>query len=723
LLWGLAISFIVFAIVAGVTLGLLFTISRNSPDISALEKFEPGETTRIYASNGEVIAELYDENRTWIPLKKIPGHLIDAFIAIEDTGFYEHNGISIRGILRALWSNIRQKTLDQGASTITQQLARNLFLSQERSLKRKVAEIMISLEIERKFTKDEILEMYLNQIFLGGGAFGVEAASLTYFGKPVSDINPGESAILAGLPQAPSVYSPFVDIEACKERQTTVLRRMEELGMITPEDADRYIKEPIKIQPYEEMGFKGFRVPYFSTYCLQELVDRYGSEVVYRSGFDVYTTVDITLQEYAEEAVKKGLDLAEAEYAYCDEGAMVCIENKTGFIRTMVGGYNYTEENQFNRAWQAMRQPGSAFKIFVFTAAIDNGFSPDAVYSDEPVTFTNEDGIPYSPQNSDRKFMGSMTLKDALKLSRNVIAVKLMDELGVENVMEYARAMGIRQEMKPYLSLALGSTDVTVLEMTEVASVLGNMGERITPTTIKKIVDSDGNVIEDNSNRQGVRVIPPTTAYIITDMLKAVIDSGTGGNAYTGFPAAGKTGTTDEYRDAWFVGYTPLYAVAVWVGNDDYSSMERVYGGDYPAIIWGDFMKKAHEGMEVPDFSLPEGEYVEVRICAESGLLAGPQCPETMVKTFAKGSEPVTTCELLHSPTPGSVKVEDDNTETTGDEGDNTGTSEIEGDNTGTSEVEGDNTDTTEVEGDNTETIEVEGVVVEPTESDNTETK
>ena len=651
-LWTLGIGFIIFALVAGLGLGVVFTISRNAPDISALEKFEPGETTRIYASNGEVIAELYDENRIWIPLKKIPSHLTDAFIAIEDTGFYEHRGISIKGILRAIWSNIRQKTLDQGASTITQQLARNLFLSQDRTIKRKVSEILISLEIERKFSKDEILEMYLNQIFLGGGAFGVEAASRTYFGKHVSDINIGEAAILAGLPQAPSVYSPFVDPEACKERQTIVLRRMEELGLISSEDADYYINEPINVKPYQEMGFKGFRVPYFSTYCLKELVDKYGSEVIYRSGFEVYTTVDLELQTYGQEAVQRGIDQGIAEYAYCDQGALVCIENKTGFIRAMVGGYNYTEENQFNRAWQAMRQPGSAFKIFVYTAAVNNGFTPDSVFKDEPMTFVNEDGISYSPQNCDRKFMGSMTMKDALKLSRNVIAVNITDKIGVENVIEYARAMGIKQEMKPYLSLALGSTDVTVLEMAEVVSVLGNMGERIEPTCIKKIIDSDGNVIEDNSQPKKVRVLPAVTAYIMTDMLKEVIDSGTGWNAYIERPAAGKTGTTDEYRDAWFVGYTPQYSTVVWIGNDDYTPMERVYGGDYPAIIWGDFMKKAHENLEVKDFELPEGEYVELTVCNESGLLAGPNCPHKSTRLFSKGSEPQETCNLSHAPTP-----------------------------------------------------------------------
>lgn len=646
-MWLFSIIFLLLAVVVGVGAGVIFTISRNMPDVSALEKFEPGETTRIYSSNGEIIAELYDENRIWIPLEKMPDNLKEAFLAIEDTQFYEHHGISIRGILRALYSNLRQKTMDQGASTITQQLARNLFLSQERSLKRKIAEILISLEIEKKFTKNEILEMYLNQIFLGSGSFGVEAAARTYFGKPVSDLNLGEAAVIAGLPQAPSIYSPFVDMEACKERQTTVLNRMKDLGLITKEEADHYIEEPIMVKSYQELGFKGFRFPYFSTYCLRELVDLFGSEAVYRGGFKVYSTLDINLQSYGQEAVKKGVDLGISEYADCEEGALVCIENKTGFIRTMVGGYEYTEENQFNRAWQAMRQPGSAFKIFVYTAAINSGISPYAVYIDEPVTFTNTDGISYSPKNSDGRFMGSMTLTDALKLSRNVIAVKLMDELGPDTVIQYAKAMGIKQEMDPYLSLALGGTDVTVLEMAQVASVLGNMGNRLEPTTVKKVLDSDGNVILDNDNRKTVKVIPATTAYTVTKMLEEVINSGTGGNAYIGIPAAGKTGTTDEYRDAWFVGYTPLYSAAVWVGKDDSTPMDRVYGGDYPAIIWGDFMKKTHEGIEVPDFKIPEGDYVELSICSETGLLAGPNCSTTNI-VFEKGTEPKTTCTLLH---------------------------------------------------------------------------
>jgi penicillin-binding protein 1A len=633
-------------LVLGTAAGIIYSCYRSLPDISALEKFQPGETTRIYASNGELVAELYEENRTWVPLKKMPKDLVNAFLSIEDDKFYSHHGISIKGILRALWANLREKGMSQGASTITQQLARNLFLSQEQSYGRKISEMLLSIQIEKKFSKDEILELYLNQIFLGSGSFGVEAAARTYFGKSVTDVDLGQSAVLAGLPQAPSVFSPFVDIKACKERQTLVLNRMKELSMIAPEEAKKYIEKPVKTTGPRELGFKGFRMPYFSTYCLHELVAKYGSDVVYRGGLKVYSTLDIPLQEYAQTALRKGIDLGIQEYAYCSEGALVCVENKTGFIRVMAGGYDYNQKNQFNRAWQAKRQPGSSFKIFVYTAAVNSGISPDTVFSDSPTTFTSPEGEAYTPQNSDGRFMGSMRMRDALRLSRNVISVKILEQVGIDNVIKYAHTMGIQSELKPYLSLALGSAEVTVLEMSSAVSILGNMGTKFEATTIKKITDSDGNIVEDNSNRKGIKILPAETAYNVTDMLRGVIESGTGANAYIGRPAAGKTGTTSDYRDAWFVGYTPDYSTAVWIGNDDFSPMERVYGGDYPAMIWSDFMKKAHEKLPVAEFDLPKGDYVEAEICPESGLIVSSKCPSSAKRRFEKGTEPKKSCEL-----------------------------------------------------------------------------
>ena len=640
------IFLLISLMILGTAAGIIYSCYKTLPDISALEKFQPGETTRIYASNGELVAELYEENRTWVPLKKMPKDLVNAFLAIEDDKFYSHHGISIKGIIRAIVANLREKGMSQGASTITQQLARNLFLSQEQSYGRKISEVLLSIQIEKKFSKDEILELYLNQIFLGSGSFGVEAAARTYFGKSVTDMDLGQAAVLAGLPQAPSVYSPFVDIRACKERQTLVLNRMKELSMIAPEEAKKYIDRPVKTTGPRELGFKGFRMPYFSTYCLHELVKKYGSDVVYRGGLRVYSTLDIPLQEYAQTALKKGIDLGKQEYAYCSEGALVCVENKTGFIRVMVGGYDYNQKNQFNRAWQAKRQPGSSFKIFVYTAAVNSGISPDTVFSDSPTTFTSPQGEAYTPQNSDGRFMGSMRMRDALRLSRNVISVKILEQVGIDNVIKYAHTMGIHGELKPYLSLALGSAEVTVIEMASALSILGNMGTKIEPTTIKKITDSDGNIIEDNSNRKGIKILPAETAYNVTDMLRGVIESGTGANAYIGRPAAGKTGTTSDYRDAWFVGYTPDFSTAVWIGNDDFSPMERVYGGDYPAMIWSDFMKKAEEKLPVAEFELPKGDYVEVEICPESGLLVSSKCPSSVKRRFEKGTEPQKTCEL-----------------------------------------------------------------------------
>lgn len=347
--------------ITGLSMGVVYSCARELPDIDALLKYKPVETSRIYSKEGILIAELYEENRTWVPLKFMPKNLINAIVAIEDDKFFTHPGISFRGIGRALWENVAGKEVSQGGSTITMQLARNLFLSREKTYYRKLIEILISLQIERQLSKDEILELYLNQIPLGSGAYGVEAASQMYFGKPVSKLTLNESALLAGLPQAPSLYSPFVDIKAAKDRRNLVLKRMRELRMISKEEAKKSMASPVKVIDYKPIGFKGFRIPYFSTYCLRELVKKYGSEKIYRGGLNIYSTADFKLQKSAEECVKWGVESGISGGAYCDQSALVCIENKTGFIRAMAGGYKYSQKDQFNRAWQARRQPGSSF--------------------------------------------------------------------------------------------------------------------------------------------------------------------------------------------------------------------------------------------------------------------------------------------------------------------------------------------------------------------------
>ena len=650
--------------VAGVMMGVLATYSKQLPDVNTLLKYKPIETTRIYSSDGTLIAELYEENRTWVPLEVMPEHLIDAILSIEDDKFWDHPGVSIKGMGRALWANIEGKEIQQGGSTITMQLARNLFLSSERSYKRKITEILLAIEIERHFTKEEILELYLNQIPLGSGTFGVEAASQIYFGKSVADITLNEAAVLAGLPQAPSLYSPYVDIEAAKKRRNLVLQRMMELGKISAVKAKSNMAMPVEVIDYQPIGFKGFRAPYFSTYCLRELVGKYGSKEIYRGGLSIYSTLDLELQEYGEECIKWGVDRGIAEYAYCDQGAMVCIENNKGYIRAMVGGYDYKQDDQFNRAWQAKRQPGSSFKIIVYTAAVDNGFTPNTICQDTPVVYKLPGSEPYKPMNSDHKFYGPIPLRDAVRFSRNVVAVKTMVRIGIDTVIDYAHRMGIEEELPPVLSLALGAATVSPLEMATVASVLPSKGMKYEPTTIKKIFDSEGNIIEDNTYPRGKQIVAVDTAYSMIEMLKGVISSGTGTNAYIGRPAGGKTGTTSDFKDAWFVGFTPHYSLSVWIGRDDNKSMNHVFGGDYPAMTWARFMKKAHENIPVDDFSFSTENMIEVKICPVSGLLAGRSCPG-VVHLFEPGTEPQTECTLTHRQT--SNKYLDELTEDSDD--------------------------------------------------------
>ncbi len=632
---------------AGIATGIVITCSKGLPNVNSLLAYKPVETTRMYASDGDLIAELYEENRTWVPLSVIPENLIKAVMAIEDDQFFTHSGISFKGLGRALFANLEGNEISQGGSTITMQLAKNLFLSSEQTYKRKVKQMLLSLEIERHFTKEEIIELYLNQIPFGSGAFGVEAASEIYFGKSVSKLNLKEAALLAGLPQAPSLYSPYVNMEAARNRRNLVLLRMKELGYITTLEAKEAMASPVSVIDYKPIGFKGFKSPYFSTYCLHELVKKYGSEKIYRGGLRVYSTLDSKLQNYGQDCVRWGVDCGISGYAYCDQGALVCIENKTGYIRAMVGGYEYKQNDQFNRAWQAKRQPGSSFKIFVYTAALERGYTPDSTCYDSPVTFTTPGGESYSPMNSDHKFYGAISLRDAIRWSRNVVAVKTIDDVGIDTVINYAHKMGIKEKLPPVLSLALGSATVSPLEMASAVSVIPDMGIKIEPTTIIKIVDSDGNIIEDNSRPRGEEILSIDTAFNMAQMLKGAVESGTGTNARIDRPAAGKTGTTSDFKDAWFVGFTPDYTASVWVGRDDNQSMNHVYGGDYPAMIWSRFMLYAHRGLKVRDFEFPSGKFVKVKICSISGLLPGRNCPEAD-HMFEPGTEPSITCTMTH---------------------------------------------------------------------------
>jgi penicillin-binding protein 1A len=620
-LWALlALAFLLLLFAVGIVAGIVYAYARHLPDISKMADFQPFRTTRVYARDGSLLASLYTENRIWVPIAKIPPLVRNAFVATEDRNFYSHHGVDFYGIARAALADYRHEEL-QGASTITQQLARALFLSNKVSLGRKVQEALLAMKIERYYTKEEILERYLNLIYFGAGAYGIEAASHTYFGKDIGRLSLAQAAMLAGLPAAPSDYSPYVNLRHAKERQDHVLRRMESAGYITAAQRREAYGAPLELIGERPGGLLSYRYPYFTTYVDHVLDETFGAKAVLGGGLEVDTTIDPRLQDVAQEAVRWGVGRAVSEGIGARQAALVAIRPATGEIVAMVGGTGFTLDNQFNRAWQAMRQPGSSFKAFVYTAAVDSGMSPGAIVEDSPVSYPNGDGTWWSPSDDDGRFFGAMTLRSALAQSRNVVAVKLADRLGIDRVISYAHRMGITAPLEPNLSLALGSAVVSPLDMASGYSTLADEGVHVEPTVIRLVTDAYGATILDNRSPQETEVVSAATAGVMTSMLESVINEGTGyPNAQIGRPAAGKTGTTSDYRDAWFVGYTPDLVAAVWLGNDDYTRMNESYGGNIPARTWARFMRAALAKVPKHDFS---GYAAESRGVASSSAAAG----------------------------------------------------------------------------------------------------
>ncbi len=626
----------------GIVAGIVASYSRNLPDINRMADYQPSRSTRVFARNGQQLANLYTENRIWVPIAQIPVPVRNAFIATEDQHFYQHHGVDPGGILRAAVADWRHERF-QGASTITQQLARRLFLSDEVSYARKIQEILLAIEIERYYTKDEILERYLNIIYFGSGAYGVQAAAHTYFGTDVGHLSIGQAAMLAGMPAAPSDYSPFVSIGHAKERQSHVLERMVASGFITQEQAEAERARPLGLIAERSQGLQSYRYPYFTTYVTHLLESQFGTQATFEGGLQVYTTLDPRMQQLGEEAVNWGITQAKSEGIGARQAALVAIRPSTGEILTMVGGAGgFSLSNQFNRAWQARRQPGSSFKAYVYTAAIDSGMPPTATVDDSPISYPMGDGTRWAPQDDDHSYLGPITLRYALAQSRNVVAVKLAEQLGVDRVIEYARRMGVKSPLEANLSLALGTSGISPLDQAAGYATLANAGIHIDPSPIRIVRDSYGSPVLDNSYPQQTEVVSAGTAYIVTSMLTSVINEGTGyPNAQIGRPAAGKTGTTSDYRDAWFVGFTPDLVTAVWIGNDDYHRMNESYGGNIPARIWARFMKAALAKTPKHDFVLPSQEVRRVTLC-DSGK------PEV----FLTATAPARTCGDGATPSP-----------------------------------------------------------------------
>ena len=624
-------SFSLFLLILSFVLSFAFLISLSSQKMGEIvqsSNFVSPVTSKVYDINGKLITEYFQENRTPISLSEIPPSLINAIIAIEDSNFYEHHGISFRGILRAMFENVKESGRifqGQGGSTITQQLAVNTFLTREETLSRKIKDALLALQIERTFTKDEILEMYLNVIYFGHGAYGIVSAANMYFDKPVSDLSLAESALIAGIPRRPYFYSPFINLEAALKRKNVILKRMSDLGYITEEEYFRTREEEITLNHNQDSVEIA---PHFSSYIRTMLLDKYGVNMVFKGGLKIYTTLDLDMQKKAKEAfLKSGR-----------EGAIIAIEPNTGYIKAMVGGKNY-EESEFNRATQAYRQPGSAFKPFVYLTAIEKGISPSLIIDDSPVVYENG----WAPTNYEDEFRGPVTLREAFEDSINVVGVKLLERVGVRDVIRDAQKAGIKSTLRPDLSLALGTSEVTALEMASAYATIANMGTYVEPTAIIKVEDYNGKILEQN---QIVRkeVFSADVCYTMIKLMEGVLIRGTATNAKLGRPAAGKTGTTDEFTDAWFVGFTPEIVCAVYIGNDDRKPIgNRMTGAVAAAPIWRDFMVSALQDKPVSDFSAPDN-VTEMQVCAKTGLLPGSKCAKTVPVTFISGTEPVQIC-------------------------------------------------------------------------------
>jgi len=598
-------------VVAGVGFGVLaiasVVVAKNLPNVDTISTYIPAETTKIYSNNDIVLAELHlEENREVIPLENISPFIKQAVLATEDTDFYQHHGINIKGMFRAALKNAVTLSFSEGASTLTQQLARNLFLTKKKKISRKIAEIILALQIERKYTKNEILEMYLNQVYWGHNAYGIESAAQLYFGKHARDLNLAESAMIIGLLKGPELYSPFRNYSYAKQRQRTVLNRMAKLKVITQQQANNAFIEDLQLA--QRKNFR-YRAPYFTSYIVNHLYSTYGEEATLTSGMQVYTTLDYELQMLAEEVVKTyvsksrkpyyGTNRAEENYNF-SQAALMAVDPTTGYIKVLQGGADY-KENQYNRCTQARRQPGSTFKPFVYIAALEKGFSPSSIVQDSPITFSTSQG-PYSPANYTHTYLGNITLRKALENSINIVAVKLNNLVGPENIIRLARAMGITSPLQPVLSLPLGANEVTMMELVTAYSVIANNGLRNDPTGIIKIQDREGGILFKHQVHPK-RVLDENIASNIVDMMKGAIRYGTGQNANLPRPVAGKTGTTSDYKDAWFIGFVPQLVCATWVGNDDNTPMNKVTGGSVPALMWRDFMKEALKDIPPTDFA------------------------------------------------------------------------------------------------------------------------
>lgn len=667
------------------------------PDITSLENYTPSLSTRVFDAKENPLSEFSIEKRALLPLNKIPVDLQNAVIAVEDDNFFNHWGISPKGMVRSALVDLLHGHVVQGASTITQQLAKQIFLTRQKKIIRKLREILLAVEIERNFSKPEILQLYLNQVYFGEGGYGVQAAAKNYFGKEVNQLTLADCALLAGLIRAPRANSPFVKPDNARRRRATVLQRMVDMKMITPAERDAAAAQSIPLSKPLEVGSQA---PFFVEHVRHRMELKYGYSTLWRGGMKIHTTLDLDMQKTVEEVMEKrlaefddkalkewerkqketvapeGVDVSSSPPAKI-QGAFVLLDVKTGAVRVMVGG---RDNSIFNRAVQARRQPGSTFKAFVWASALENGMTASSLVDDTPLAYyfdgrdwrllegaTDQYAIslataPFAqsadfkiwvPSNFDGKFLGTVTLRKALAQSRNIASVRLIEKIGPPVVVDLAHKAGIHSDLDPVLSLGLGSSVVSPLEMASAFGTFANGGIAVTPYTIERVEDAAGKVLESHLPAEK-EAMPPQLAYLVTNLLKGVAQNGTG--AYAGKtlnrPVAGKTGTTNDNKDLWFVGYTPDLVAAAWMGYDDSSSLGRKdwTGGSTVVPWWTEIMLSILKEYPKREFTVPQ-DIVFAKIDSVSGMLALPTCPKknVILEAYQKDTDPKQFCTLDHN--------------------------------------------------------------------------
>jgi penicillin-binding protein 1A len=602
----LAFLFVLVVLALAVGAGGVWWLTYDLPDVATLlasqQTNQVMQTTRVYANDGRTL--LFSHGRfeqKKAELDQISPKLIDALLATEDRRFYEHHGVDPLGIGRALIRNVNDKGMSEGASTITQQLTRTLFLSQERSIKRKVREMVLSWQLEDHLTKNEILERYLNTIYFGEGAYGIQAASTMFFNKPARDLTTTEAALLAGLPQAPSRLNPLINPEQAKKRRNEVLQNLVDYGKLSQAEADSLKERPLGLNPLPNRGNLGDRVPFFNRFLQQRIMSWYGlsEQEFWQAGFNIYTTLDLRAQQLAEAAVAEAC----AQFGHTrskNEASLVALNGNDGALLAYVGGRDFGT-SQYDKATQALRSPGSLFKVFTYTAALAQGLSPRDVMVDEPIQLGD-----WKPTNYSKSHAGAMTLAQAFAFSNNVIAVKVLHEIGADTVVSLAKRMGIESPLKPYLALTLGGSSVNLFEITGAINAIPNQGVWVKPYLVKRIDDSQGNTVYQHASQRR-DVVAPTVANTMVRMMQGVVDYGTGQRAKFNRPVGGKSGTSDQHRDAWFVGFTPELTAGVWVGNTDNSTMpSSIAGGTLPATAWRLFSQRYLAPLPAKDFAIPQ---------------------------------------------------------------------------------------------------------------------